>query len=72
MSNHTHQKFLSVHIFTLALAGVTAAFGSVAIGSVLADNPRNSQAASQVFALVSCVTLSGTCLTLAAGAAVDE
>ncbi len=70
MANFIPQKFLFVSIF--ALAGVTAAFGSVSVGSVLAENPRNSQAASQVFALVSCVTLSGTCLTLAAGAAVDD
>lgn len=70
MTNLIPQKFLFVASFTLA--GVAAAFASVAVGSVLADNPRNSQAASQVFSLVSCVTLSGTCLTLAAGAATDE
>ena len=70
MTNLIPQKFLFVSIFSLA--AITAAFASVAVGSVLADNPRNSQAASQVFALVSCVTLSATCLTLAAGAATDE
>ena len=70
MANFIPKKFLFFSIF--ALAGVTAGFASVSVGSVLADNPRNSQAASQVFALVSCVTLSGTCLTLAAGAAADD
>ena len=70
MSNYISQKFLYVAMF--ALSGVTAALGAVAVGSVLADKPHNSQAASQAAAVVALATMSVGCLTLAAGAAVDE
>jgi hypothetical protein len=69
MTNYIPQKFFYVAVF--ALSGVTAAFGAVAVGSVLADNPKGSQAVSQAVALVACAGLAGTCLTLAAGAATD-
>jgi hypothetical protein len=70
MTNYIPQKFFYVAVF--ALSGITAAFGAVAVGSVLADNPKGSQAASQAVALVAFATTSVGCLTLAAGAAVDE
>ncbi len=70
MTNYIPQKFFYVAVF--ALSGITAAFGAVAVGSVLADNPKGSQAASQAVALVAFATASVGCLTLAAGAAVDE
>ena len=70
MINCIPQKFLYVACF--AISGTTAAFMSVALASLLAANPKGPDAHGQAVALVACAGLAGTCLTLAAGAAVDD
>ncbi len=70
MSNFITSRFAYVSVFTLT--GVSAACISVALASVLSANPKGPDATGRAVALLSCTGLAGTCLTLAAGAAVDE
>ena len=70
MTNCIPQKLLYVACF--ALSGTAAACLSVALATLLAANPKGSDAHGQAVALVACAGLAGTCLTLAAGAATDE
>lgn len=70
MTNFIPQKLLYVACF--AISGTTAAFISVALASLLAANPKGPDAAGRAVGLVACAGLAGTCLTLAAGAAIDE
>ena len=70
MINLITSRFATVTVF--AISGTTAAFMSVALASLLAANPKGPDAHGQAVALVACAGLAGTCLTLAAGAAVDD
>jgi len=70
MINLTTSRFATVACF--ALNGILAAFSAVTVASVLVDNPKGPDAHGQAVALVACAGLAGTCLTLAAGAAIDE
>ena len=70
MTNCIPQKFLYVACF--AISGVSAACMSVGLATLLAANPKGPDAHGQAVALVACAGLAGTCLTLAAGAGVDE
>ena len=70
MNNCIPQKFLYVACF--AISGVSAACMSVALASLLAADPKGPDATGRAVALVACAGLAGTCLTLAAGAGVDE
>jgi hypothetical protein len=69
MTNLIPQKFLYVACF--AISGVTAAFMSVALASLLSADPKGPDANGRAVALVGCASLAGACLTLAAGAATD-
>ena len=70
MTNRIPQKVFYVAVF--ALNGILAAFSAVTVASVLVDNPKGPDSAGQAVALVACAGLAGTCLTLAAGAAIDQ
>jgi hypothetical protein len=70
MNNCIPQKFLYVACF--AISAVSAACMSVALASLLAADPKGPDATGRAVALVACAGLAGTCLTLAAGAGVDE
>ena len=70
MSNFITQKFLYVACF--AISGTAAACMSVALATLLSANPKGPDAHGQAVALVACAGLAGTCLTLAAGAGVDD
>ena len=70
MTNCIPQKFL--YVFCFALSGVSATCISVGLATLLSANPKGPDAAGQAVALVACAGLAGTCLTLAAGAGVDE
>jgi hypothetical protein len=70
MTNCIPQKLLYVACF--ALSATAAACMSVALASLLAADPKGPDAHGQAVALVACAGLAGTCLTLAAGAGVDE
>ena len=69
MNNCIPQKFLYVACF--AISGVTAACMSVALAGLLSADPKGPDATGRVVALLACAGLSGTCVTLAAGAATD-
>lgn len=45
---------------------------SVALATLLAANPKGPDATGQAAALLACAAMTGTCLTLAAGAGVDD
>jgi len=69
MTSSTRSRFVSASVF--AISGIVAAFSAVTVASVLVDNPKGPDAHGQALALVACTGLAGTCLALAAGAAVD-
>jgi hypothetical protein len=70
MTNLIPQRFLYVACF--AISGATAACMGLGLASVLSANPKGPDAHGQAVALVACAGLAGTCLTLAAAAAIDE
>lgn len=70
MTNCIPQKFLYVACF--AISGTTAACMSIALATLLSANPKGPDAHGQAVALVACAAMAGTCLTLAAGAGVDD
>jgi hypothetical protein len=70
MTPSTRSRFVSASVF--AISGTTAACMSVALATLLSANPKGPDATGRVVALVACAGLAGTCLTLAAGVAVDE
>jgi len=69
MTSSTRSRFVSVACF--AISGATAACMGLGLANVLSANPKGPDATGQAVALVACAGLAGTCLTLAAGAAVD-
>ena len=69
MINLITSRFATATVF--AISGVTAAGMAVALASLLSADPKSPDATGRVAALLACAGLSGTCLTLAAGAATD-
>ncbi len=70
MSNFITSRFVTVSAY--AISGVTAAGMAAALATLLSANPKGPDATGQAVALVACAGLAGTCLTLAAGAGVDD
>tara|TARA_B100000497_G_scaffold27616_1_gene32410 strand:- start:1665 stop:1877 length:213 start_codon:yes stop_codon:yes gene_type:complete len=70
MFNVITSRFVTVSAY--AISGVTAAGMAVALATLLSANPKGPDAHGQAVALVACAGLAGTCLTLAAGASVDD
>jgi hypothetical protein len=70
MTSSTRSRFVYVACF--GISGVSAVCLSVGLATLLAANPKGPDAQGQAVALVACAGLAGTCLTLAAGAGVDE
>ena len=69
MINLITSRFATATVF--AISGITAAGMAVALASLLSADPKGPDSTGRVVALLACVGLSGTCLTLAAGAATD-
>ncbi len=70
MTKFLSSRFATTSVF--AISGVLAVFSAVTVASVLAANPKGPDAHGQAVALVGCAGLAGACLTLAAGAAIDD